>query len=71
MREADIEDIRLEIWLRERNDREIRWTTKDGTEIPIRDMSLSHLRNVECMLERKGHLLGIACDYQAYLDDLD
>lgn len=71
MREADIEDIRLEIWLRERNDREIRWTTKDGTEIPIRDMSLSHLRNVERMLERNEHLLGIACDYQAYLDDLD
>ena len=52
MREADIDDIRLEIWIRERNDREIVWETKDGTKIPMRDMSLSHLRNVERMLER-------------------
>lgn len=71
MREASIEDIRLEIWLRERNDREIRWKTKDGTEIPIRDMSLSHLRNVERMLERNEHLSEIACEYRAYIDDLD
>lgn len=71
MREADIDDIRLEIWIRERNDREIVWETKDGTKIPIRDMSLSHLRNVERMLERAGQLSEIACEYRAYLDDLD
>lgn len=71
MREADIDDIRLEIWIRERNDREIVWETKDGAKIPIRDMSLSHLRNVERMLERNEHLSEIACERRAYIDDLD
>lgn len=71
MRQAELLDIKLEIWLRERGDREIRWTTRDGHEIPIRDMDISHLRNVERMLERNEHLSDLACEFQAYLDDLD
>ena len=71
MREADLDDIRLEIWIRERNDREIIWETKDVAKVPIRDMSLTHLRNVEKMLERSNRLSELACEYRAYLDDLD
>jgi hypothetical protein len=46
MRRATREDIAMELWLRERGDRELRWITKDGKEIPIRDMSIDHLRNI-------------------------
>lgn len=56
MQEADIMDLKLELWLRLRNDREIRWTTKDGQEIPIRDMSIGHIRNAINYFERKGEM---------------
>lgn len=46
MRRAIREDIAMELWLRERGDRELRWVTRDGQEIPIRDMSIDHLRNI-------------------------
>ena len=46
MRKANINDVKMEIWLRERGDRELRWVTKDGREIPIRDMSIDHLKNI-------------------------
>lgn len=52
MRTADIEDIRLEIWLRERERGEIRWKTKSGEEIPIKDLSDKHLENILKMVER-------------------
>lgn len=55
MRKANINDVKMEIWLRERGDRELRWVTKDGREIPIRDMSIDHLKNIlnrECDYDR-------------------
>lgn len=42
---AGIEDIQMELWLRKRNNGDIQWTTKDGTQIPIKDMSDNHLKN--------------------------
>ena len=71
MRKADVNDIRLEIWIRERNERDIIWTTKEGLDVPIRDMSLNHLRNVERMLEKNENLSELWCEYRAYVDDLD
>ena len=49
---ADIEDIRMELWLRKRNNGDIQWTTKDGTRIPIKDLSDRHLENILKMANR-------------------
>lgn len=42
---ASIEDLKLERWLRRRESRNIVWTTKDGCEIPIIDMTDKHIDN--------------------------
>lgn len=52
MKEAGYDDIRLELWLRERESGEMKWVTKDGKEIPIKDMTTDHLRNVIKMIDR-------------------
>lgn len=57
MREADINDLKLELWLRQRNDGEIKWTTKDGREIPLKDMSTDHIRNAINYVERKDEMV--------------
>lgn len=54
MRTADIEDIRLEMWLRERERGEILWKTKSGDEISIKDLSDKHLENILKMVERSA-----------------
>ena len=51
---AGIEDIQMELWLRKRNNGDIQWTTKDGTRIPIKDMSDNHLKNVLNMLSHEA-----------------
>lgn len=50
MRKANIIDIKLELWLRQRNSGSICWTTKDGETIPIKDMNPNHLVNTLKML---------------------
>lgn len=47
---ADIQDLELELWLRQRNSGSIYWKTKNGREIPIKDMDNNHLANTLKML---------------------
>ena len=68
---ATIEDLENELWLRARNSGEIKWATKDGTEIPIKDMDDNHLINAIRMVERNQELAELACEYEAYINDLD
>lgn len=42
---ATIKDLELELWLRKRERGEIVWTTKSGAEIPINEMSDTHIKN--------------------------
>ena len=49
---ADLEDLLLEKWLRARENGELKWKTKNGDEISIKNMSDYHLENAINMLER-------------------
>ncbi len=51
---ATIEDLKLEFWLRKRENGEILWKTKKGEFIDIRKMSDNHLKNTINMLERNA-----------------
>ena len=49
---ATLEELELELFLRRREHSEIIWKTKNGDEIPIRNMSDTHLENTIKMIKR-------------------
>lgn len=68
---ADINDIKMELWLRARESGELKWITKEGDIIPLKDLSTSHLLNIHKMLEKHEEYVEIQNEYFAYIDDLD
>ena len=42
---ADYSDLKLELWLRQREADNILWETKNGDKLSIRKMSYTHLVN--------------------------
>lgn len=50
MKQATIQDLKLELWFRQRNSGYIIWTTKNGKNISIKDMNNNHLVNTINML---------------------
>ena len=44
-RDATLEDLELELWLRQRERKQLLWKTKDGKSIPIDEMTDKHLIN--------------------------
>lgn len=51
--QATLKDLLKEYWLRKRTNGSIYWTTKNGRNIPIKDMDNTHLLNTIKMLVKQ------------------
>lgn len=65
---ADVQDLELELWLRQRNSGSIYWRTKDDREIPIKDMDNNHLVNTLKMLLKQAERENY---YDEHIGDMD
>lgn len=65
---ATLYDLEHERWLRARNAGEIVWTTKDGRDVPIKDMTDAHLENAINMIERNEMMNDVALTIGASSD---
>lgn len=54
MIDATYEDLEFEVQLRRRE--QAVWTTKDGRQIPIKELSANHIRNILNMLDRQSEI---------------
>lgn len=59
---SDIRDLYIEKWLRNRNKGHLVWITKDGKEIPIKDMTDEHIENAIVSFERHEEHMSIIND---------
>lgn len=66
--DANLQDLIQELWLRRRNSGEIKWTTKSGEAIPIKEMSNQHLLNTINMLIQNQQYSEIAEEYYTYIN---
>ena len=49
-------DLERELWLRKRERGELVWTTKDGKNIPLKDMTTEHSENcLTCMSKAREY----------------
>lgn len=53
---ANIDDLELELWLRQRNSGSIYWKTRSDKEISIKDIPNAHLVNIINMLHKEKDL---------------
>lgn len=58
MIKADIEDLEKELWLRQRE--EMVWETRDGKQIPLKEMTTDHIINAINYFERVNEVREIA-----------
>lgn len=70
MRQATIQDLIFELWLRQRNSSNISWITRDNTNIPINEMSNKHLVNAIKMLYRRSKKENDFNEVMATIDDI-
>lgn len=68
MKKATIQDLKLELWLRQRNSGLIYWETKNNKKIPIKDMDNNHLVNTLKMLLRNAEREDF---YDEHIGDMD
>lgn len=54
MKIADFKDLAYEKFLRDRNNGNLVWKTKDGKIIPLKDLDDSHLDNIINMLSEQS-----------------
>lgn len=59
----DIKDLLQEQWLRKRNQGKLVWTTKDGKQIPLKDMTDQHIQNAINCLTRNEEMKDAAYDF--------
>ena len=71
MRKATLQDLKLELWLRNRSTDTIYWTTKDGRDILINEMSNNHLVNTIKMLLRQEEEDQLMSEHIGDMDPMD
>lgn len=67
---ADLDDLRLELWLRRRNAGLLVWNTREGREIPVKEMTCTHLEKAIAHCESKERNDRMAAEYDTYIDGL-
>lgn len=71
MAQATLEDLYLEAWFRRRNSGLLVWTTRDGKQIPIKDMSDSHIANAINLFEELQEKNAEIMDHIGDMDPMD